>query len=84
MYMGKKLNIFEHELVPKHRIMSEKEVEELLKKYGVTKKELPKILDSDPAVKALGAKVGDVIEIQRESPVAGVIKYYRVVVKKKS
>lgn len=82
--MGKKLNIFEHELVPKHRIMSEKEVEELLKKYGVTKKELPKILDSDPAVKALGAKVGDVIEIQRESPVAGVIKYYRVVVKKKS
>jgi len=50
-------DVMQHELVPKHRIMNEKEVEELLKKYGITKKELPKILDTDPVVKALGAKV---------------------------
>ena len=81
--MVKEINIFEHELVPKHRIMSEKEVEELLKKYGITKKELPKILITDPAVKALNAKVGDVIEITRKSPVAGTTKYYRVVIKPK-
>jgi len=75
-------DIMQHELVPKHRIMSEKEVQELLKKYGVTKKELPKILDTDPVVKALGAKVGDVLEITRKSDL-GESKYYRVVVKHK-
>ena len=62
--------------------MSEKEVEELLKKYGITKDKLPKILASDPVIKAIGAKVGDVIEITRKSPIAGQTKYYRVVVRK--
>ena len=75
-------DIFKHELVPKHRIMKEEEVKKLLERYGITKKQLPKILTTDPVVKALGAKVGDVIEIERKSPVAGVTKYYRVVVKK--
>lgn len=80
--MVKEINILKHEIVPKHRIMSEDEVRELLKKYGATKEQLPKILISDPVVKALNAKVGDVIEITRKSPVAGSTKYYRVVVKK--
>jgi len=62
--------------------MKEEEVKKLLERYGITKKQLPKILTTDPVVKALGAKVGDVIEIERKSPVAGVTKYYRVVVKK--
>ena len=80
--MEKKIDILKHRLVPKHRIMSEKEVEELLKKYGVTKDKLPKILISDPVVKAIGAKIGDVIEITRKSPIAGQTKYYRVVVRR--
>ena len=80
--MEKKIDILKHRLVPKHRIMSEKEVEELLKKYGITKDKLPKILASDPVIKAIGAKVGDVIEITRKSPIAGQTKYYRVVVRK--
>ena len=80
--MEKKIDILKHRLVPKHRIMSEKEVEELLKKYGITKDKLPKILASDPVIKAIGAKIGDVIEITRKSPIAGQTKYYRVVVRK--
>ena len=80
--MEKKINILKHTLVPKHKIMNEKEVEELLKKYGVTKDKLPKILASDPVVKAIGAKIGDVIEITRKSPIAGEAKYYRVVVRR--
>ena len=80
--MEKKIDILKHRLVPKHRIMSEKEVEELLKKYGITKDKLPKILASDPVIKAIGAKIGDVIEITRKSSVAGQTKYYRVVVRK--
>jgi len=78
--VGSNREIFEHFLVPKHEILSEKEVEELLKKYNVTKDKLPKILVTDPAVKAIGAKVGDVIKIERESPTAGKVYYYRVVI----
>lgn len=82
MSQQKKFDVFEHELVPPHRVLSPEEKEELLKKYGVSIKQLPRILSTDPAVKALKAKPGDVIEIARRSPVAGEVKYYRVVVKK--
>lgn len=74
-------NILEHELVPKHIVLNEKEKEEVLKKYRVTLKQLPRILSSDPVVKAIGAKPGDIIKIIRKSPVAGESVYYRVVVK---
>ena len=78
---GFEKKILEHEWVPKHRIMKPEEVEELLKKYGIKKWQLPKILDSDPVAMILGAKPGDVIEITRKSPTAGEAKYYRVVVR---
>ena len=74
------INIFEHKWVPKARVLSEEEKEKLLKKYNISEFQLPKILKSDPMVKALGAKVGDVIEIIRDSPTAGKSIYYRVVI----
>lgn len=77
----KKMEIEKHELVPKHILLSQKEKEELLKNYGITLKDLPRILSSDPMVKAINAKVGDVIKIIRKSPTAEVSEYYRVVVK---
>jgi DNA-directed RNA polymerase subunit H len=74
-------NILDHELVPKHIILSEKEKEEVLKKYRATLKQLPRILSSDPVAKAIGAKPGDVIKIIRKSPTAGESIYYRIVVR---
>ena len=74
------INIFENELVPKHEILSEEEKKELLKRLGIKEKELPKILESDPAARALGAKKGDVIKITRKSPTAGKCYYYRLVI----
>lgn len=76
-----KVNILKHELVPEHVILSEEEKRELLEKYNISEKQLPKILAKDPAVKAIGAKPGDVIKIIRKSPVAGKSVYYRIVVK---
>ncbi len=76
----KKFNVFMHELVPEHRVISEEEKEELLKKYRIRLSQLPQIKASDPAVVELGAKPGDVIEIKRKSPTAGVYLYYRLVV----
>lgn len=70
----------QHVLVPKHEIMKEEEIPELEKKYTITKYQLPRILKNDAAISQLNAKVGDVIEITRESPIVGKIKYYRVVV----
>ncbi len=80
--MAKKeeINIFEHELVPEARILNEDEKKALLQKYNITLFQLPKIFKRDPMVKALGAKVGDVIEIKRKSPTAGTVLFYRVVV----
>ncbi|MEM3791335.1 MAG: DNA-directed RNA polymerase subunit RpoH/Rpb5 C-terminal domain-containing protein [Candidatus Micrarchaeaceae archaeon] len=69
-----------HFLVPLHRKLNEKEVGEVLKRLKAKKENLPKILDSDPQAKSLGAKVGDVIEITREELGTQYV-YYRVVVK---
>lgn len=74
-------NVLDHQLVPKHIVLNEKEKEEVLKKYRVTLKQLPRILSSDPVVKLIGAKSGDVVKIIRKDPILGESVYYRVVVK---
>ncbi len=69
-----------HELVPKHEVMSKKEVKAVLEKYNVTKGQLPKIMSNDPVVKRIEAEPGDVIRITRASQTAGKSIFYRVVV----
>jgi DNA-directed RNA polymerase subunit H len=76
------VEIIKHELVPKHEILSAEEKEEVLKTFGATEKQLPKILISDPVIEMIGAKAGNVIRITRKSPTAGEAVYYRVVVEK--
>lgn len=78
--MNKKFDIRKHVLVPKHQKLSDKEKEELLQKYGITSFELPKIVKHDPMSVSVGAKVGDVIRIVRDSQTAGKSVFYRVVV----
>jgi len=73
-------DIFAHELVPKHEVLSKEDAEEVLKRYHVKPYRLPHIKTSDPAVKAIGGKPGDIIRITRKSPTAGSSFYYRYVV----
>ncbi len=73
-------DIFEHELVSKHEIISEKESEELLKKLRVQPYQLPQILSADPVAKAIGAKPGDILRVIRKSPTAGKHIAYRYVI----
>lgn len=77
----KKLEISKHELVPKHVVLSEEEKEEVLKNYGITLRQLPRILETDPAIKEMGTKPGDVVKIVRKDADAGESLYYRVVIK---
>lgn len=74
------IDVLRHMLVPKHEIASKKEVEELMEKYRIQPHQLPKILVSDPAAKAIGAKPGDIIKITRKSRTAGVATAYRLAV----
>ena len=74
------IDIFQSGLVPKHEILSEEEKTELLNKYNISEKQLPRILLEDPVVKKTGAKKGDVLRVTRKSPVAKESYYYRVVV----
>ena len=73
-------NIFEHELVPKHEILTSKEREQLLTQYKVQPYQLPQIKASDPAVKIIGAKPGDILRVIRKSSTAGEHIAYRYVV----
>jgi DNA-directed RNA polymerase subunit H len=77
----KEVDIFKHELVPKHEILNDSQKAELLKRYGIILRQLPRILESDPVMKQLSAKVGDVVKITRKSATAGEAEYYRLVIK---
>ena len=73
-------DIFEHALVPMHEILGEKEKEQLLAQYKVQPYQMPQIKSTDPAVKAIGAKPGDILRIVRKSSTAGEHIAYRYVV----
>ena len=75
-----KFKITDHVLVPKHTTCSNKEKEEIYKKFNIEQKQMPKILKNDPAIRDLNVKAGDIIKIIRESPTAEISIFYRVVI----
>jgi DNA-directed RNA polymerase subunit H len=80
--LSTKLKVLEHDMVPEHTIMSESDVRSLLSLYNITTEQLPKIFHDDPVVKAVGAKVDDVIRIVRKSHTAGKAESYRLVIRR--
>ena len=73
-------DIFEHALVPFHEILTEKEKTQLLTQFKVKPYQMPQVKSGDPAVKAIGAKPGDILKITRKSTTAGEHVTYRYVV----
>jgi len=72
--------IFDHKLVPKHEILDEKEKSQVLAEYKIKPYQMPQIKATDPAVKAIGAKPGDMLKVIRKSATAGEHIAYRYVV----
>ena len=73
-------SLLDHELIPKHEIMSEDELKTVLKIYNIGKEQLPKIKVDDPVIQEIGAQAGEVLKITRNSQTAGEAFYYRLVI----
>jgi len=67
-----------HILQPKHTKLNEKEVEELLTKFNISKSQLPKIFLTDAALPP-GCEIGNIFKIERKED-NKVNIYYRVVI----
>ncbi len=78
--MNKKIDILQHVLVPAYKVLTPEETEAIITQHGIKMSNLPKIFLSDPIIKKINAKIGDVLEITRKSLVTGTAKHYRVVV----
>ena len=73
-------NVLNHELVPIHELLSDEEAASLFAEYNILSEQLPKIMASDPAAKAVGAKAGNVVRIRRKSKTAGEAIAFRYVI----
>jgi DNA-directed RNA polymerase subunit H len=73
------VDVSQHELVPEHTLLDPEAVEEVLQEYNVSKTNLPKIKQSDPALPD-GAELGDVVRIERDSRTTDRAIVYRLVV----
>jgi DNA-directed RNA polymerase subunit H len=74
-------NILKHTLVPEHNVISEDEVQNIMKRYNITDKvQLPDISRFDPVARAICLRPGQVCHIVRPSKTAITTDYYRICV----
>lgn len=78
-------NILNHEAVPAHRLLSDREAEAVLKKLEINREQLPKIKITDPAIVALSetrkekVREGMIVEITRNSKTSEKFVAYRLI-----
>lgn len=77
------LDITEHDLVPRHIVLTKVEGEEVLESYRAKKRDMPLIRSNDPVAKYYNMKPNEIVKIIRPSPVTGEAISYRLVIKSK-
>ena len=75
------VDISEHELIGRHRLVGVAETAELLAHYRLKADQLPRIQESDAMARFIGAQPGDVVKIVRASETAGRYATYRLCVR---
>lgn len=72
-------NILNHNLVPKHTILSEKKTEEFKKLYNIkNNKQIPDISRFSPVAQVIGIRPNQICRIDRNSKTAINAVYYRI------
>ena len=72
--------IFDHDFVSKHELLTPEEKEKFLEDYKVHAYQLPRINAHDPAIIAVGGNPGDIVRVIRKSTTAGKYVAYRYIV----
>ena len=72
-------NITQHDLVPKHSLLSPAEKDFILDKYRIRLSDLPRLKSTDPVARYMGFKMNDVVKIVRRSEACVKHCTYRVV-----
>lgn len=75
-----RFDVLKHEYVPRHEVLTDEEVEEVLDEYDITREKLPRIQNTDPGALSVRARPGDVLKITRKSETAGEAIAYRLCV----
>jgi len=74
-------NIIEHEYVPKHVKLTQKEKESVMKKYNISSdSQFPEISMFDPVAKAILMRPGELCEITRYDKISFKNTFYRICV----
>ena len=72
-------NILNHEMVPQHEVIDEKEKDNIKKKYNILyDKQFPEISRFDSVAEAIGLRPDQLCKITRNSPTAIKSVYYRL------
>ena len=72
-------NILDHVLVPKHRILTTEESNEIKQRYNITDNNMfPEISRFDPVSQVMGIRPTQIFEIERSSKTAITNKFYRI------
>lgn len=73
------VNITKHELKPKHRVLTNEEKQELLKKYSLEEKQLPRIPLNDAIARYYALEKGQVVQVTYNGEITEFYVTYRCV-----
>ncbi|KAL9155044.1 hypothetical protein ABFS82_10G156200 [Erythranthe guttata] len=57
------VNVTKHEMKPKHQVLTNEEKQNLLKKYSIDEKQLPRMLQKDAIARYYGMEKGQVVKV---------------------